>query len=362
MAMDNRSFNIKETLSSSQTLLPADAAHFAGSFDIAGVAAWLDKDEEEVDEVRRQDSWPAAGPGLSSAQRRSSERVLNFQAEVETVIQLLSQFLVNEWPAEVHLIETDRLYATTFVDFVSVKVDAHATTVPGGFGTELTFVNIGTSPDAVLFGKVVHACEQQLRIQLGELPEGSFLKDELIEEDLFSDLEEDEPPDFQALLAELVHCPSTRTREELLQALANLAGQSSSHPSLAQALCSAIGIFATGFYLKPQDAPPASLAETYPFAYVLRQAASRDGSGDLVLLKSLLEYAMQNADSQLVARELESSLSFVSQGSTSDEGGGSTDEDIIPKRSAALPWPATMQGAQDDGIGPIRSKAFHKLA
>jgi len=363
--MESCSFDTKAawgTLSTSQTLLPDDAVAIASSLDTKGITAWLDEDDEGTNECG-QDTWPAADTEIGFGYR-SSDRVLPLQGEAGTVLELLSHFMVSEWPAEVHLVEPDRFCATTFLDFVAVKVEARVKVSLRGFGTELVFANNSTSPDTVLFGNVVHACERYLRSQLGELPEGSLMKDELLEEDLFSELEEEEfqgAADFQALLAELVHCSSARTREELLQALAHLAGNSMARPRLAEAFCSPIGIFAVGFYLKPEDETPLSLAETYPFAYVLRQAASRDESGEMALLKGFVAHATQDATSQLVARELELALSFLPEGPNVEEGEDIDDDvDGIPTRSVALTkaWRVTVQDNGDDGSSPSKTQTL----
>jgi hypothetical protein len=364
--MESCSFDNKEawgTLSTSQTLLPDDAVAIASSLDTKGITAWLDEDDAWPAAPR---SRPAADPSLGSG-HRSSDRVLLLRGEAGTVHELLSHFMVSEWPAEVHLAEPDRFCATMFLDFVAVKVEARVMASLRGLGTELVFTNNSTSPDTVLFGNLVHACERHLRSQLGELPEGSLMKDELLEEDLFSELEDEEfqgAANFQALLAELVHCSSARTREELLQALAQLAGNPMARLRLAEAFCSPIGIFAVGFYLKPEDEAALSLAETYPFAYVLRQAASRDESGEMALLKGLVAHATQNASSQLVARELELALSFLPEGPNVEEGEDIDDDvdDGIPTRSVALTksWRVNVQDDGDDGAGPSRTQTLFR--
>lgn len=340
--MDTYSFDNKgtwATLSTSQTLPQ-------------GITALLDGDEEEKI-VCEQDCWSAAGPSLSNG--RCPDRVLHLQGAAETVLELLSRFLVSEWPAEVHLMELSRCCATIFLDFVAVQVEARVVASPGGYSTELFFVNSSTSPDAVLFGNLVRACEQHLRTQLGELPEGFLLKDELLQEDLFSELEQDDvhaAPQFQALLAQVVHCQSAKMREELLQMLAHLAGHSFARSSLAEAFCSSVGVFAASFYLQPQDKPPASLAETYPFAYALQQAASCDESSNMGCLKNLIADASRNATSQLVARELGLALSFLPEYPSAEQEGDCTDDEALPTRAKA--WAPSVQ----DEAPPIRSRAL----
>lgn len=340
--MDTYSFDNKgtwATLSTSQSLP-------------RGITALLDEDEEDKI-VCEQDCWLAAGPSLSNG--GCPDRVLQLQGAADTVLELLSRFLVSEWPAEVHLMELSRCRATIFLDFVAVEVEARVMASAGGYGTELVFVNSSISPDTVLFGKLVHACEQHLRTRLGELPEGFLLKDELLQEDLSSELEQDDvhaAPQFQALLAEVVHCQSAKMREELLQVLAHLAGHSSARSSLAEAFCSSVGVFAASVYLQPQDKRLASLAEIYPFAYALQQAASCDESCNMGCLKNLIADALQNATSQLVAHELGLALSFLPEYPSAEQEGDCTDDETIPTRSKA--WIPSVQ----DEAPPTRSRAL----
>lgn len=322
----------RQALFVSQTLPPGHANWGKG------IATWLSCDDEE-ETVCRQDCWAPAARSLSSS-RRPSDRVLLILSEAWTITELLFQFLTKEWPTEIHLVEPFRICATIFLNFVAVKVEVRVMAGPCESSAELVFMNNSTSPDTVLFGKVVDACERQLRSQLEELPEGSLLKDELLEEDFFSELADDDDdagtPDFQALLAELVHCSSARMREELLQTLAHLAGHKWARPSLVEAFCSPIGIFAASSYLHRPGETSASLAETFPFAYVLRQAAACDESCAMVHLTKLIAHAMQSTTAQLVARELEHVLGLLPDDPAVEEGSFGDDTDIPPTRSLGL--------------------------
>lgn len=323
--MYSRSFDneVRATLSSSQTLLPDDAAGGGcGSLGTKDIAAWLSREDSEESACVRS-FWPAAGPNLGSG-HCSSNRVLQFLCAADRVFELLLNFLMNEWPSEMHLQETSRLCATVFVKFVAVKLEARVAASLGGCSTELIYVNQSTSPDSVHFGNIVHACEQHLRIQIGELSEGTLLKNAVLEEDLHAELDDEDvekgEQDFQAVLAEIVYCSSAKVREELLQSLALLAGNSMACSRLAKAFSSPIGIFTLGSYFQPQAETPASLAESFPLAYLLRQAASGDDACSMVCLKGLIADATQTT-CWLVARELETALSFIPDSPAAQEGG-----------------------------------------
>lgn len=322
--MYGKSFDSNEVRASiftSRTLLPGDDAG-SGSLGTKGIAAWLSWDDSQESACVPSFS-PAAGSNLGSRQF-SFNRVLQFLGAPNEVFELLSNFLMNEWPSEMHLLETSRLRATVFVKFVAVKVEARVAASLSGCCTELIYVDQSTSPDTVHFGNLVHACEQHLRIQLGEQCERTLLKNTVLELDLHAELDDEDvekgEPDFQAVLAEVVYCSSAKVREELLQSLAVLARNYTVCSRLAKAFSAPIGIFSLGSYFQSQEETPSSLAETFPFAYLLRQAASYDDACHMVCLKGLIADAAQTA-CPLVARELELALTFIPDHPALQEGG-----------------------------------------
>lgn len=321
------------TLSTSKTLIPGELGPAAP--DIKGIASWLYQEHELV----RTKSFAGAPPGATSApdfvsagssqnSKHPTQRVLQLPGEAVAVLEWLSDYLANEWPAEVEPVRSCSIRGTVFVDFVAVYIVVEATPTTHTFGVELVFSQQGSSKDVVRFSTVVNACEQHLQTKLGQLLEGRILKEELLEEDLFSELEDDEASaseDFQALLVEVAHCQSAKMREELLQTLAHLASQDQAAKArLAEAFGSPFGIFAVGAYLQPKGEPPAPLAELFLFAYILRQAAScgqesgvtamaclRGVIGDVVVRSGTSSSSSSSSLPRLVTRELLLALSFL---------------------------------------------------
>lgn len=305
-------YGTRAALRASQTLLSDDAAA-CDDLHAKSAASWLSREgcKESACASHRR---PSAGPNLPNICSSTTRMVyLQGMISTDTVCALLSQFMMNEWPTAVHLVESSRLSATIFVDFAPVKVEARVAANPGWCGTELAFVNNSISPDMVLFGNVVHRCEKYLRIQFGELCEGSQLRNELLEEGFDFELEDEDveswEPKFQDLLEEVVHCPSAKVREELLQSLVHLARSSMACSRLADVFGSSIGIFAVCWYLRPQGGRQHSLAEIYPFAYLLRQAAfCANDVSKIACLKGIIADATHT---NLVAKELELLLTYL---------------------------------------------------
>ena len=127
------------------------------------------------------------------------------------------------------------------------------------------------------------------------------------------------------------------TREQLMQILASWSERSiSARTALAQILVTPLGIHMSANLLQPLDATPnISVRELFPFAVLLKNAASSPAGAEMQPLADMIAAASAKPVGRLVAEEL-SEASRLIQHAQGNEDDSSAEEGGELKRSAPV--------------------------